>query len=52
MYHLFGEMVLRTPFNGILGYAQILQRSKHLNEDERSRIDVIYQCDFFVTIDY
>jgi PAS domain S-box-containing protein len=35
---------LRTPLNGILGYAQILQRSKYLNEDERSRIDVIYQC--------
>ncbi|MBE9007817.1 PAS domain S-box protein [Fortiea sp. LEGE XX443] len=35
---------LRTPLNGILGYAQILQRSKHLHEDERSRIDVIYQC--------
>jgi PAS domain S-box-containing protein len=35
---------LRTPLNGILGYAQILQRSKHLKEDERSRIDVIYQC--------
>ncbi|MDZ8050198.1 MAG: PAS domain S-box protein [Aulosira sp. ZfuVER01] len=35
---------LRTPLNGILGYAQILQRSRHLNEDERSRIDVIYQC--------
>ncbi|MBD2437772.1 PAS domain-containing hybrid sensor histidine kinase/response regulator [Nostoc sp. FACHB-110] len=35
---------LRTPLNGILGYAQILQRSKHLQQDERSRIDVIYQC--------
>ncbi|GAB1538704.1 PAS domain S-box protein [Scytonema sp. NUACC21] len=35
---------LRTPLNGILGYAQILQRSKSLNEEERSRIDVIYQC--------
>jgi PAS domain S-box-containing protein len=35
---------LRTPLNGILGYAQILQRSKHLQEEERSRIDVIYQC--------
>jgi PAS domain S-box-containing protein len=35
---------LRTPLNGILGYAQILQRSKNLHEDERSRIDVIYQC--------
>ncbi len=35
---------LRTPLNGIMGYAQILQRSKLLNEEERSRIDVIYQC--------
>ncbi|HIK08539.1 MAG TPA: PAS domain S-box protein [Trichormus sp. M33_DOE_039] len=35
---------LRTPLNGILGYAQILQRSKHIQEEERSRIDVIYQC--------
>lgn len=35
---------LRTPLNGIMGYAQILQRSKHLHEEERSRINVIYQC--------
>ncbi|MEG4224973.1 PAS domain S-box protein [Microcoleus sp. N9_B2] len=35
---------LRTPLNGIMGYAQILQRSKVLKEEERSRIDVIYQC--------
>ncbi len=35
---------LRTPLNGILGYAQILQRSKNLHSDERSKIDVIYQC--------
>ncbi|MEG4530598.1 PAS domain S-box protein [Microcoleus sp. D2_18a_D3] len=35
---------LRTPLNGIMGYAQILQRSKSLNQEERSRIDVIYQC--------
>ncbi|MBW4605410.1 MAG: PAS domain-containing protein [Calothrix sp. FI2-JRJ7] len=35
---------LRTPLNGILGYAQILQRSKNLHEDERSKIDIIYQC--------
>ncbi|WP_206757972.1 PAS domain-containing hybrid sensor histidine kinase/response regulator [Cylindrospermum sp. FACHB-282] len=35
---------LRTPLNGILGYAQVLQRSKHLHEEERSRIDIIYQC--------
>jgi PAS domain S-box-containing protein len=35
---------LRTPLNGILGYAQVLQRSKRLNEEERSQIQVIYQC--------
>ncbi|MGI0483953.1 PAS domain S-box protein [Pantanalinema rosaneae CENA516] len=35
---------LRTPLNGIMGYAQILQRSKRLDEEDRSRIDVIYQC--------
>lgn len=35
---------LRTPLNGIMGYAQILQRSKFLKEEERSRVDVIYQC--------
>ncbi|HEY9849592.1 MAG TPA: PAS domain S-box protein [Leptolyngbyaceae cyanobacterium] len=35
---------LRTPLNGIMGYAQILQRSKFLQEEDRSRIDVIYQC--------
>ncbi|WP_373534012.1 PAS domain S-box protein [Microcoleus sp.] len=35
---------LRTPLNGIMGYAQILQRSKILKEEERSRIDIIYQC--------
>jgi PAS domain S-box-containing protein len=35
---------LRTPLNGILGYAQILQRSPKLDAEERSRIDIIYQC--------
>ncbi len=35
---------LRTPLNGILGYAQVLQRSKKIQGEERSRIDVIYQC--------
>lgn len=35
---------LRTPLNGILGYAQILQRSRQLQTEDRSRIDVIYQC--------
>lgn len=35
---------LRTPLNGIMGYAQILQRSRLLEGEDRSRIDVIYQC--------
>lgn len=35
---------LRTPLNGILGYAQVLQRCKQLQGEERSRVDVIYQC--------
>lgn len=35
---------LRTPLNGILGYAQILQRSPNLDSQQRSRIDIIYQC--------
>ncbi|MFB2936033.1 PAS domain S-box protein [Aerosakkonemataceae cyanobacterium BLCC-F154] len=35
---------LRTPLNGIIGYAQILLRGKSLIEEDRSRIDVIYQC--------
>lgn len=35
---------LRTPLNGILGYAQILQRSHNLDAEQRSRIDIIYQC--------
>ncbi|MBE9201682.1 PAS domain S-box protein [Nodularia sp. LEGE 06071] len=35
---------LRTPLNGILGYAQILQRSQNLDAEQRSRIDIIYQC--------
>jgi signal transduction histidine kinase/FixJ family two-component response regulator len=35
---------LRTPLNGILGYAQILQRSEFLTEKGRSGINQIYQC--------
>ncbi|OKH39481.1 hypothetical protein NIES2119_07055 [[Phormidium ambiguum] IAM M-71] len=35
---------LRTPLNGIIGYAQILLRGRTLTEEDRSRIDVIYQC--------
>ncbi|MBN8565059.1 MAG: response regulator [Leptolyngbya sp. UWPOB_LEPTO1] len=35
---------LRTPLNGILGYSQILERSKILGEKERHGVSVIYQC--------
>jgi PAS domain S-box-containing protein len=35
---------LRTPLNGIIGYAQILLRGRSLTEEDRSRMDVIYQC--------
>ena len=35
---------LRTPLNGILGYSQILQRSKYLPSKERKGIGIIEQC--------
>ncbi|MGB7413651.1 MAG: response regulator, partial [Thermosynechococcaceae cyanobacterium] len=35
---------VRTPLNGILGYAQILQRSRTLTEQERKGISIIHQC--------
>lgn len=35
---------LRTPLNGILGYVQILQRSRNLPEKELKGIEVIYHC--------
>ncbi|AFZ22807.1 signal transduction histidine kinase [Cylindrospermum stagnale PCC 7417] len=35
---------LRTPLNGILGYVQILQRSKMLNEKDKFGVNVIYEC--------
>jgi signal transduction histidine kinase/CheY-like chemotaxis protein len=35
---------LRTPLNGILGYAQILQRSQNLSSQDKSSIEIIYQC--------
>jgi signal transduction histidine kinase len=35
---------VRTPLNGILGYAQILQSSKNLTDKERKGISIIYQC--------
>jgi signal transduction histidine kinase/DNA-binding response OmpR family regulator len=34
----------RTPLNGILGYAQILNRSPALPAKERHGVDIIYQC--------
>lgn len=35
---------LRTPLNGILGYVQILRRSKNLMGKELKGIDIIHQC--------
>lgn len=35
---------LRIPLNGILGYAQILERSPQLNSELRDNVRVIYQC--------
>jgi CheY-like chemotaxis protein len=35
---------VRTPLNGILGYAQILQTSKSFNEKERKGLNIIHQC--------
>jgi CheY-like chemotaxis protein len=35
---------VRTPLNGILGYAQILQRSQTLTPQERKGVDTINQC--------
>lgn len=35
---------LRNPLNGILGYAQILQRDKTVSSKQREGINIIYQC--------
>jgi CheY-like chemotaxis protein len=35
---------VRTPLNGILGYAQILQTSKNLTDKERRGLNIIHQC--------
>ena len=35
---------LRTPMNGILGYAQILERSTTLSHKEQRGVQVIHQC--------
>src|SRR5579883_1563672 len=38
----------RTLLNGILGHAQIIQRSQSLTEKERQGINIIYQCGFYL----
>jgi CheY-like chemotaxis protein len=35
---------VRTPLNGIMGYAQILRTSKHLSEKDMKGLGVIQQC--------
>jgi signal transduction histidine kinase/FixJ family two-component response regulator len=35
---------LRTPLNAILGYAQILENSKNLTEEEKHGISTIHSC--------
>ena len=35
---------LRTPLNGILGYAQILSRSRSWGEKESQGVSIIHQC--------
>ena len=35
---------LRTPLTGILGYAQILENSSALSDQNRHRVSIIYQC--------
>jgi predicted ATPase/signal transduction histidine kinase/DNA-binding NarL/FixJ family response regulator/tRNA A-37 threonylcarbamoyl transferase component Bud32 len=35
---------LRTPLNGILGYSQILKKSKALTEQQKNGLNVIHQC--------
>jgi signal transduction histidine kinase/CheY-like chemotaxis protein len=35
---------LRTPLNGILGYAQILQRDKTIAPKHQDGLNIIYQC--------
>jgi CheY-like chemotaxis protein len=35
---------VRTPLNGILGYAQILQTSKNFSAKDRKGLNIIHQC--------
>ncbi len=35
---------MRTPLNGVLGYAQILQRSPNIGDEEKNQIEIIYKC--------
>jgi signal transduction histidine kinase/DNA-binding response OmpR family regulator len=37
---------LRTPLNGILGYTQILQRSKNFDEQDKKGLSIIHQCGY------
>ena len=33
---------IRTPLNAVLGYAQLLEHDRHLNEDQKRKIDIIH----------
>jgi predicted ATPase/signal transduction histidine kinase/CheY-like chemotaxis protein/tRNA A-37 threonylcarbamoyl transferase component Bud32 len=35
---------LRTPLNGILGYSQILRKSKELTEQQKNGLSIIHKC--------
>lgn len=35
---------LRTPLNGILGYAQILKKAKTLTEQQKNGLNIIHRC--------
>lgn len=41
---------LRTPLHGILGYAQILQRSEGLSKETLHGVDIIQQCGLHLLI--
>ncbi|MEM8605442.1 MAG: response regulator, partial [Cyanobacteria bacterium P01_H01_bin.121] len=35
---------LRTPLNGILGYAQVLERSPNIPDKEQAQVQIIHEC--------
>ncbi|AGP40151.1 hybrid sensor histidine kinase/response regulator [Sorangium cellulosum] len=37
---------LRTPLNGVIGYSELLQRSRTLGEEERRFVDIVHQSGF------